>query len=228
MFTEFQDQILGMPRNKMGKGRKLNWFEPKAPDSLDIYLEILQLFPQVRWSEFFHRCSNYHDLVAQCFTQGFDGNRVDVGGLSFAILQSKPLLRPRPYQRMVRKSFTITLWQGLMSPRRIQRPNWRIGVQKEWLQDQWHVPLRLYQQYFSCEGRYNQVNLYDFYLLAHLAGQISINPCFYLLESLKHMAARFRARTNPSSHFIYHKALIKLIIKNQLAKIGRTWSHFIF
>lgn len=51
---------------------------------------------------------------------------------------------------------------------------------------------------------------------------------FYLLESFKHMAARSRARTNPSSHFIYHKALIKLIIENQLAKIGWTWSRFIF
>lgn len=55
-----------------------------------------------------------------------------------------------------------------------------------------------------------------------------MNACFYLLKSLKHMATRFRAREDPSPHFVYRKALVKLLFENQLAKSGKTWSHFLF
>lgn len=44
LFTEIQDRISGIPCNEMGKGGKMSWYEPKVPDLLDIYLEILRLF----------------------------------------------------------------------------------------------------------------------------------------------------------------------------------------
>lgn len=42
------------------------------------------------------------------------------------------------------------------------------------------------------------------------------------------MAARVRAKSDASYHFIYHKGLIKLLIENHLRKINRTWEHFLF
>lgn len=42
------------------------------------------------------------------------------------------------------------------------------------------------------------------------------------------MSAKIQARPNSSSHSIFHKALIEILIVNHLNKIGRTWEHFLF
>lgn len=146
-------------------------------------------------------------------------------------LQSKPLLRPQPYQRTKRIFSTVMFWQGWMSLSS-SRKNSRgkiggLGFKRSGF-EKMDVPLHLCQQYFTFEGWFNRVSLYHFYFLPHLAAQIKINPSSYFLESLKHMEDRFKAHTDPSSHFICHNALIKLLIKNQLAKVESTWSHFLF
>lgn len=64
--------------------------------------------------------------------------------------------------------------------------------------------------------------------MEHLDGKIKITPCFHLLERLKHMDARYRARNNPSTHFIYYKAFIKLLVESQLARLNKTCDHFLF
>ena len=55
-----------------------------------------------------------------------------------------------------------------------------------------------------------------------------MNAPLFFLTSLKHMSARFREKIDASSHFIYHRVLIKFLIKNRLRKINRTWDHFVF
>lgn len=225
--TNIQDQILLFlfpTKGCDGERRNANRAEPKAPDLLEIYPDIQQQFQQVGWREFFHRRTNYHDVVALSFAQNFDGNRVEVSGISFSVTEqliSEATTLPIDGEQFFRSHVSAGVDVPLFFKEELMNHNWRDGVQRVWLQDKWNWFLKITQSFFTCEGRFNQVNLYHFHFLAHLASQVRMKTCLYLLEILMHMETHFRARTYTSSHYVYHKSIIKLLIQNQLAKVGK-------
>ena len=101
-------------------------------------------------------------------------------------------------------------------------------IHRSWLKDKWHRLLCITLSYFTCEGRFNQLNMYHFLFVSHITGQVKMNTSYCLLMSLKQISVRVMERPNASSHFIYHKGFIKLLVENHLRIVGRTWEHFLF
>lgn len=85
--TETKYQISWIVLAKMGNGGMLDRNEPKVPDLLDVYPDLLHFFQQAGWSQFFYQCFDYRDLVAQLFATRFDGSCVEVGGLTFEVTE---------------------------------------------------------------------------------------------------------------------------------------------
>ena len=71
----------------MVRSGKLHRGEPKAPDLLEVYPEIQWHFQEAGWEQFFSRCVGYHNGVVRDFVEGFDGQHVSVGGISFFVIE---------------------------------------------------------------------------------------------------------------------------------------------
>lgn len=82
--------------------------------------------------------------------------------------------------------------------------------------------------YFTCEGRYHKVYTYHFKLLLHFTGIISLDLPFYLHRSLSKMADKVQAKSDGCETSLCHHGFIKLLVLNELQKINRDWSSFLF
>ena len=64
--------------------------------------------------------------------------------------------------------------------------------------------------------------------IQHVTGPNKLNLPFYLLKSLENMFVRVRNHPISSGSNMFHRGLIKLLITQELAKLERSWSHFLF
>ena len=64
--------------------------------------------------------------------------------------------------------------------------------------------------------------------LEHVIGANILNLPFYLLKSLEKMAIRARNHPSCSGSNMFHHGLIKILITQELGKLERSWSHFLF
>ena len=84
------------------------------------------------------------------------------------------------------------------------------------------------QRYFTCESRYHKVYTYHFKLLLHFTGMISLDLLFFLHRSLSKMADKVQAKSDWCETSLFHHGLINLLVLNELQKINRDWSSFLF
>lgn len=101
-------------------------------------------------------------------------------------------------------------------------------VPRFYLKEHYALLLTCIQKYLTCEGRYNKVYPYHFKLLLHFIGKVSIDIPFYLFRSLSKMCDKVQLRKEDCETSLFHHGLIKLLILDNLQKIGRDWNSFIF
>lgn len=88
--------------------------------------------------------------------------------------------------------------------------------------------LLIIQKYFTCEGRYHKVYSYHFKLLLHFVGKKYLDLPFYLYRSLAKMAYKVQAKSEGSETSLFHHGLINLLVLDELKRLGRDWSSFLF
>ena len=88
--------------------------------------------------------------------------------------------------------------------------------------------LHIIQRYVTCERRFSMVYHYHMRFLQHVTCDNKLNLPFYLLKSLEKMHVRAHNYPSSSSSNMFHHGLIKLLITQELGKVERSWSHFIF
>jgi hypothetical protein len=102
------------------------------------------------------------------------------------------------------------------------------GVPRKWLIEDYDKMLFIIQRFFTCEGRYNWVLQYHFKLLLHFTGKKEIDLSFFLFKSLQRMISFAQRKPDKLQKSIFHHALIKLIVLEQLKKEGKDWPTFLF
>jgi hypothetical protein len=102
------------------------------------------------------------------------------------------------------------------------------GVPRKWLIEDYDKLLFIIQRFFTCEGRYNWVLQYHFKLLLHFTGKKEIYLSFFLFKSLQRMISFAQKKPEKLHKSIFHHALIKLIVLEQLKKEGKDWPTFLF
>ena len=102
------------------------------------------------------------------------------------------------------------------------------AIPRSYIKDTYAKMLFNIKRYFTCEGRYHKVYTYHFKLLLHFTGRISLDFPFYLHRSLEKMADKVQAKSEGCETSLFHHGLMKLLILNELQKIGRDWSSFLF
>jgi hypothetical protein len=99
------------------------------------------------------------------------------------------------------------------------------GVPRKWLIEEYDKLLFIIHIFFTCEGRYRWVLQYHFKLLFHFTGKKEINLPYFLFMSLQRMISFAQRKLDKIQNFIFHHALIKLIVIEQLKKKGRIGAH---
>jgi hypothetical protein len=92
------------------------------------------------------------------------------------------------------------------------------GIPRQWLLEAYDKLLLIIQRYFTCEGRYNKVLQYHFKLLLHFTGKKEIDLAYFLFMSLQRMILLAQKKPDKLEKAIFHHALIKLIVTEQLKK----------
>ena len=101
------------------------------------------------------------------------------------------------------------------------------GIPRNFLIDSYANFLVVIQKYFTYEGRFNLAFFYHFKLLMHFTGKEAINIPFFLFRSIGKMSDKVQAKPTASSHALFHSSLIKLLVLEELGKIGKTWESFL-
>jgi len=102
------------------------------------------------------------------------------------------------------------------------------SIPKNWLLEAYDKLILIIQRFFTCEGRYSRVLQYHFKLLIHFTDNREIDLPYFLFMSLQRMILLAQRKPDKLQKSIFHHALIKLIVIEQLKKEGREWLTLLF
>jgi len=102
------------------------------------------------------------------------------------------------------------------------------GVPKSWLEKHYQQFLKIIQRFFTCEGRYDTVRQYHFRLLLHFTGREMLDIPYYLHRSLGKMSDKIQKIPQTAEKHLFHFGLMKLLVLEELRKVGRDWNTFLF
>ena len=88
--------------------------------------------------------------------------------------------------------------------------------------------LIIIQKYFTCEGRFHMVYSYHLRLLLHFVGKRSLDLPFYLYRNLGKMSDKVQVKIEGNETSLFHHGLIKLLVLEELKRLGRDWTSFLF
>jgi hypothetical protein len=87
--------------------------------------------------------------------------------------------------------------------------------------------LRVLQQYFTCEGRFDRVYIYHIRIIMHFIGKNPLNLPFYLYISLGKMADMVQSRADKLKSSLFHFSLVKLLVVEEIKKSNIDSDYFL-
>ena len=101
-----------------------------------------------------------------------------------------------------------------------QHPNWKKGIPRNYIKEEYHPMLASLQRFFSCEGRYVVTFIYHLRLLLHIEGGPKIDFPYFLWMSLNKMVRGVKSLSKTKKTSIYHQGLIKMLVIHEIKKQG--------
>jgi hypothetical protein len=103
-----------------------------------------------------------------------------------------------------------------------------MGVPSRYLWEPFQKLMKVIRKYFTCERRSDRIYPHHIRLLMHFTGKRSLNLPFFLHQSLGGMADNVQAEANQPKKNLSHISLIKLLIVEELRRLGKYWDLFMF
>ena len=172
----------------------------------------------------------FNQLVTKDFALHFDGIKTKVGDLEFAVtpqtISAATGIPGTSMEWFKGMKFDLTHCSSFIKPK-FKEVDIKNGIPRNFLIDSYAYFLVVIQKYFTCEGRFNLSFLYHFKLLMHFTGKEAIKIPFILFKSIGKMSDKVQAKPTASSPTLFHSSLIKLLVLEELSKIGKTWESFL-
>jgi hypothetical protein len=203
--------------------------EPNGSQALLSHDDVIGDIVAHGWDIFIKWFEGYNLVVAQDFTQYFDGFKAKIGDLQLEVTEDSIAQATGLSQEGERwfKNAKIERvpWNFLMVSKKSSC--FPKGTLITLFKPQWHDLLLILKQFITCEGRYGLVFLYHVRLLMIFLG-FKLNMPFYLFMSLQKMSKIYqRQKFNPLSS-LFHHGLIRILVFSHLSKTGDTWEDFLF
>jgi hypothetical protein len=101
-----------------------------------------------------------------------------------------------------------------------------MGVPSRYLREPFQKLLKMIRKYFTCEIRLDIIYPHHIILLMHFTSKRSLKLPFFLHQSLGGMANNIQAEENQPNKNLSHISLIKLLIVEELRRLGKEWDFF--
>lgn len=216
---------------KSRKGGKLKIIKPQGAELVDANPKVRRLFIQASWYPLCTRLGDSHQGVAQEFAQTFNGKEATI--LGFQLQVSKQSIAeafnlPQEVENWFKGKIITGGDLNSFIRDEYRDPNQAKGICRNYLKKEWEERVKLDKNFLTCERRYTIVFLYHMRFLFHFAGIRTLNLPYFILKSLTKMVARIQTHQEASKYNMYHQAIIKVLVEEELKKRNQTWDHFLF
>jgi hypothetical protein len=217
------------PRKRSGS---LHRFEPTGISLIEQNPDHLDAFKRLGCLRFFQKLDGHHLEVSRDFVKNYREGKTQVGpmeiNLTVDLIAEVTEIPMTGEQWFKARKLEKEGWcQDMLKPEH-KGANLVKGIPRQWLLEAYDKLLLIIQRYFTCEGRYNKVLQYHFKLLLHFTGKKEIDLAYFLFMSLQRMILLAQKKPDKLEKAIFHHALIKLIVTEQLKKECKFWPTFLF
>jgi hypothetical protein len=140
-------------------------------------------YARSRWMEVLEKFTGCHEKVSHAFIQGYNGEIVHIGNLELAIneetLREATRLPNRGDKYFKGVGINREMCQQFLKEDH-QHPDWKKGIPRNYIKEEYHPMLASLQRFLTCEGRYVVTFIYYIRLLLHFEGGPKVDfPYFY-------------------------------------------------
>jgi hypothetical protein len=187
-------------------------------------------YARVGWMPFLEKFTGCHEKVSHAFVQGYDGEIVHIGNLKLTIneatLREATRLPNRGAKYFKGVGINKEMCQRFLKEDH-QHPDWKKGISRNYIKEEYHPMLTSLQRFLTCEGRYVVTFLYHLRLLLHFEGGPEIDFPYFLWMSLNKMVRGVKSLSKTEKTSIYHQGLIKMLVIHEIRKRGFSWKTLI-
>jgi len=195
------------------------------------YPQLKGMLQKARWLNFIEKFDSYHKEITKSFARSFDGTKVEIGDIKFAVTESfieEVTKFPRQGERWFKsKEFHGESWKIILRNPGMDVTIFRKGIPISSLKNKWGNMLLILQKFITCEGRFGFMYVYHICLLINFLENGTINLPFFLLNSLRRMATNIQKKIRSIETTMYHHGLVKILVEFHLKSIGDTWEDFL-
>jgi hypothetical protein len=187
-------------------------------------------YARVGWMPFLEKFTGCHEKVSHAFIQSYDGEIVHIGNLQLTIneatLREATRLPSRGAKYFKGVGINKEMCQRFLKEDH-QHPDWKKGISRNYIKEEYHPMLASLQRFLTCEGRYVVTFLYHLRILFHFEGGPEIDFPYFLWMSLNKMVRGVKSLSKTEKTSIYHQGLIKMLVIHEIRKQGFSWKTLI-
>ena len=180
---------------------------------------------------FIEKFNGYHKEITKSFTRSFDGTKVEIGDIKFAVTElfiAKAIELPRIGERWFKnKEFRDESWKVILKNPGMNISVFRKGIPISALKNKWSSMLLILQKFITYKGRFGSMHVYHIRLLMNFLENGTLNLPFFLLNSLRRMATNVQKKVESIETTLYHNGLVKILVEFHLRIVGDTWEEFL-
>jgi hypothetical protein len=187
-------------------------------------------YARAGWMSFLEKIIGCHEGVSHAFIQSYDGEIVHIGNLQLTInettLREATGLPSRGAKYFKGVGINKEMCQRFMKEDH-QHPDWKKGISRNYIKEEYHPMLVTLQRFLTCEGMYVVTFLYHLRLLLHFEGGPKIEFPYFLWMSLNKMVRGVKSLSKTENTSMYHQGLIKILVIHEIRKQGFSWKTLI-
>lgn len=155
--------------------------------------QLKEMLQKAGWLNFIEKFDGFHKEIIKSFARWFDGTKVEIGDIKFAVIESyiaEATELPRHGERWFKnKEFHSESWKVILKNLGLDISVFRKGIPISTLKSKWRSMLLILQKFITYEGRFGYMYFYHIHLLMNFLENGDINIPFFLLNSLRRMAS---------------------------------------
>jgi hypothetical protein len=187
-------------------------------------------YARLGWIPFLEKFTGWNEKISQEFIQGYDGEMARIGNLQLIINEATVRevmgLPSRGAKYFKGVGINKEMCQQFLKADH-QHPDWKKGIPRNYIKEEYHPMITSLQRFVTCEGRYVVTFIYHLRLLLHFEGGPEIDFPYFLWMSLNKMVRGVKSISKIEKTSIYHQGFIKMLVLHELRKQRISWKTLI-
>jgi hypothetical protein len=172
---------------------------------------------------FLEKFTGWHEKISHEFIQGYDGEIEHIGNLEL-IINEATLREVTGLPNIGAKYFKgVGINKELILKEDHQHPNWKKGIPRNYIKEEYPPMIASLQRFLTCEGRYVVIFIYHLRFLLHFEGGREIDFSYFLWMSLNKMVRGVKSLSKTEKTSIYHQGLIKMLVLHEIRRQRISW-----